>query len=185
MGFRPEFLTSLELLACAFEALEQSGRARPVVVGGAAVEFWTGGEVTTGDFDVATPHQKALEDELLALGFEKRGGLDVGGFLSHPQTHMAVEVVSSSLFDGRADSSRVRIIDLQLGAVAVVSIEDIIADRMGQFVSTPQGVPEMKVQAIMLAQLAVGLDLTYLDRRIQEESSGDLGYGDLADWLKE
>jgi hypothetical protein len=71
MTYRPEFVQALQLLAEAFEALVAKGCDRPVLVGGAAVEFYTGGAVVSGDFDVVTAVQSALEGELIRLGFVK------------------------------------------------------------------------------------------------------------------
>ncbi len=43
--FREEYVKALELLAKAFECVAAKGRERPVIVGGAAVEFYTGGKI--------------------------------------------------------------------------------------------------------------------------------------------
>ena len=62
--------------------------------------------------------------------------------------------------------------------VAVPPVEDLIADRMGQFNSTPAGTPEMLAQAVKLYQLAETLDETYLNSRILAETGNecDLAY---------
>jgi hypothetical protein len=87
-----------------------------------------------------------------------------------------VEVVSGSLFEGRSDLNRVLLVDIAEGkAVAIAPIEDLIADRMGQYVSTASRVPEMLDQATKLLLLADSLDETYLERRIREETLGELG----------
>ncbi len=57
MVYRREFVEALVLLADAFERVVASGHARPVLVGGAAVEFYTGGAVVSGDFDVVPDAQ--------------------------------------------------------------------------------------------------------------------------------
>lgn len=49
--FRPEFREALGLLGKAVENMRRRGLTSPILVGGAAVEFYTGGAVTTGDFD--------------------------------------------------------------------------------------------------------------------------------------
>lgn len=178
--FRKEFIQALELLARAFERVAQAGYARPILVGGAAVEFYTGGAVVSGDFDIVAPAEAALESALLAEGFlrEDRPGWLLRGFY-HPELAMGVEIVGHALFDGHADQARVVVVDVSAGAaVSIVSIEDLIADRMGQFSSTPTGVNEMLEQAVRLLQLARPMDEDYLDRRIKRETSGsyDLGF---------
>ena len=55
----------------------------------------------------------------------------------------------------------------------VISVEDLIAYRMGQYASgTAQDRLE---QAHALYDLHPKLDSVYLDRRIREETSGDYG----------
>ena len=46
---------------------------------------------------------------------------------------------------------------------------------MGQYVSTDTRVPEMLDQAIKMFRLADRLDENYLDKRIREETAGELG----------
>jgi hypothetical protein len=63
------------------------------------------------------------------------------------------------------------------GTIAVISLEDMIADRMGQFVSGTA--PEMPGQARILFTLHPDTDHAYLDRRIHEETFGDHGIASL------
>ena len=62
----------LEIAAILTEALQTVG-VHPIVVGGAAVEFFTGGEYATGDLDLIAPEGRELAVVMSALGFEKRG----------------------------------------------------------------------------------------------------------------
>lgn len=52
----------------------------------------------------------------------------------------------------------------------ILSVEDLIADRMGQYASG--AAPEMGEQAAILFALHPGLDRAYLERRIRDESCG-------------
>jgi len=61
--------------------------------------------------------------------------------------------------------------------LAILSIEDMIADRMGQYASGTAR--DMLGQARALYSLPIRFDLDYLDRRIREESVGDYGIEDL------
>jgi hypothetical protein len=63
------------------------------------------------------------------------------------------------------------------GIAAVVSVEDMIADRMGQFASG--SAPEMLGQARELLALHGDIDRAYLERRIREETVGDHGIDDI------
>ena len=179
--YRPEFLEALKLLAAAFEEVVSGGYKRPVLVGGAAVEFYTGGAVVTGDFDVVTDAQQELEQALLRQGFERPAGPGVllRGVI-HPRLKIGVEVVSGALFDGAADETRLRMIPFDAGEVAIPPVEDMIADRIGQYQANPAGHREMLEQAIILYRIATSdlegaLDRAYLDRRIRQETLEECG----------
>lgn len=51
-GYRPEFEAALRLLARISRAMDEAGYRPPVLVGRAAVELYTRGATTTGDFDL-------------------------------------------------------------------------------------------------------------------------------------
>jgi hypothetical protein len=171
--YRPEFEAALRAFARASEAMKSNGFEAPVLVGGAAVELYSGSAITTGDFDVVTGRQDAFEDALLAQGFARPNGPGhtLLGWV-HPDLQLGFEVVSRTLLDGLADRERVQLVELEPdGDVAVISVEDMIADRMGQYASGTA--PDMLAQARTLFTLHPDADLAYLDRRIREETSGD------------
>lgn len=72
MPYRPEFIEALKLLGRAFDAVVARGIERPVIVGGAAVEYCTAGDIMSGDFDLTTSFQEEVEEELVNVGFERR-----------------------------------------------------------------------------------------------------------------
>lgn len=59
---------------------------------------------------------------------------------------------------------------------AIVSVEDVIADRMGQYASG--SAPDMLQQARDLFRLHADADLDYMDRRIRHETAGEHGVAD-------
>jgi len=182
LGFRQEFTESLKILSKACDRMEERGLPRPVLVGGAAVELYTGSEITSGDFDVVTPAQAVFEEELAKLGFERPAGAGISTRgMVHPSLLIAVEVVSGTAFNGRMDQEHLTLVDTGRGRIAVVPLEDLIADRLGQFNSGPRGTPEMLAQAIHLFRFASEIDEAYLEKRIREETGGDYGL----DFLKE
>ena len=177
--YRPEFEAALRAFARASEAMKRRGFDAPVLVGGAAVELYTGSAITTGDFDVVTARQDAFEEVLLEQGFARPPGPGHTplGWL-HPDVGLGFEVVSSILLDGLADRERVRLITFDPdGAVAIISVEDMIADRMGQYASG--SAPDMFDQARTLFVLHPDADRAYLERRIHEETSGEQGIASL------
>lgn len=177
---RPELLQALALLARLSEALHRRGLPRPILVGGAAAEYCSGSAVMTGDVDVTSPVQLELEEELVRLGFTKPDGLGhtARGWI-HPELRLGFEVVASTPFDGAIDHSRlIRVEGIAPDAAFVmIPIEDLIADRMGQYASG--AAPEMLGQARILFVLHALLDMPYLENRVRQESGGRYGIDDI------
>ena len=168
---RSELMKALDVLARLSEAMHRRGLPRPVLVGGAAAEYYSGSALMTGDVDVTSPVQPELEEELKRLGFSKPEGMGHTplGWV-HPDLKLGFEVVASVPFDGAVDPDRILRVGLSDGAFAVIPVEDLIADRVGQYASG--SAPEMLEQARMLLQLHPDLDRDYLDQRIRQESLG-------------
>ena len=179
MSYRPEFEAALRILARASEAMRAQGYEPPVLVGGGAVELYSNSAITTGDFDLVIGRAEAFEQVLQSLGFVKPFNATVGmrGWL-HPDLKLAFEIVSGALLGGMAARDRILLVDLDRdGIAAVIAVEDMIADRMGQFASG--SAPEMREQARRLLQLHSDVDRDYLDRRIRQETAGEYGIEDL------
>jgi hypothetical protein len=87
--------------------------------------------------------------------------------------------VGRAPLDGLVPRERIVLIDdfAPGSAFAILGVEDLIADRMGQYASGTA--PDRIEQARLLYRLHSLLDRTYLERRIREESAGDHGVDDL------
>ncbi|EQB07899.1 hypothetical protein [Novosphingobium lindaniclasticum] len=88
-GYRPEFVAALQLFARVSEAMHRRGLQRPILVGGAAAEFWSLSAVTTGDFDICTTRQPELEEEMERAGLVRPSG--AGAMLKgwiHPELRL-------------------------------------------------------------------------------------------------
>jgi hypothetical protein len=180
-AYRPEFEAALRLLARISKAMDEAGYRPPVLVGGAAVEIYTRGAVTTGDFDLSCGRQDILEAAMQREGFVRPSGPGIAtrGWM-HPELKLGFECVSDVLLDGLADREMVQVVSIAPdGEIAVIAPEDIIADRMGQFASG--SAPEMLWQARALFAICEGLDLHYMERRISEETGSVYGLQDLQD----
>lgn len=175
---RKEYPDAIALIAKAAGALVRRGFSTPVLVGGAAAEFYTGGAITTGDFDFVTAYRDEFFQELEAVGFRRAGPAQIQRALFHPASGLSVEVVSSSLMDGRADPSRVLTVRFKDGDPRIVSVEDMIADRVGQALAGPR----MQEQAVSLYRLAGGIDRAYLDKRIVQDSVNQAAVETLQAW---
>jgi hypothetical protein len=110
--------------------------------------------------------------------------------LHHPEFGIGVEVVSGHLFDGASDRARVRVVPVGQGSIAIPPVEDLIADRMGQYAAPTQHDREMLGQAITLYRIARQnledpLDEEYLDRRIKAETLGECDIRSLIEKIDE
>lgn len=174
--YRPEFEAALRIFARVSEAMVAKGMARPVLVGGAAVEYYSGSAISTGDFDFCSPLQPELEDIMQAHGFIRPSGAlkSLRGWI-HPELQLGFEIVARVPMDGSVDVEHVALVENigVGGAFAIVSVEDLIADRIGQYASGTAR--EMLEQARILYSLHPHLDRDYLDRRIKEETANDYG----------
>ena len=176
MAYRKEFLDGLTLLARAFDIAEAKGALRPVIVGGSAVEYYTGSELTSGDFDLVAPDDALVAEALLEVGFhrEDRAGFLLRGFY-HRDLLLSVEFVSGALFDGQTDRDRLQVLVLDEktgGKVVFPPLEDMIADRLGQYASDRSGRGDMLEQAKLLVSFAeTALDMDYLKIRVYQEGA--------------
>jgi hypothetical protein len=174
--FRPEYVEALRLIASVFDDYEARTGFRPILVGGAAVEYYTAGDIVSGDFDIIAANETAFADAMLGHEFrrEDRAGHLKRGFY-HERLDIGVELVSGVLFDGRTDRDRIGVIMVEgRPRVHVPPIEDLIADRLAQYEASDKHDDEMLCQARILFQVAESVDSAYLKRRIEEEG-GDPG----------
>jgi hypothetical protein len=170
------------MLARVNEAMAARGLSRPVLVGGGAVEFYSGSEVNTGDFDLTTSAQPELEEELQKLGFVRPSGAgkSTRGWV-HPELGFGFEVVGNTPMGDTPDEVRVRLVHpvADEPGIRMLSIEDMIADRMGQYASGTAR--DMLAQAKQLLPLVKEADRNYLEKRIRTETLGEYGVKDLED----
>lgn len=177
MGVRPEFYYALELIGQACARLAAKGQALPVLVGGAVVEWYTASAYMSGDFDLLIAVTEPMTDELLVLGFrhEDRPGWLRRGFY-HPDFDFGVEFVSGQLFDGLADRTRIQTLRLsETSFIPMVPPEDIIADRMGQYLADPQhGGPLLAQAKRVFIILETSINHDYINRRLHDETAGEI-----------
>ena len=113
----------LEIAAILTEALQGVG-VHPIVVGGGAVEFYTGGEYATGDLDLIAPEGRELAVVMTALGFEKRGKSwtqeQRSIFVEFPNSHLRPNEDWIVCRHGNVD-------------IRIVSPEDLVVERLRSF----------------------------------------------------
>lgn len=179
--YRPEFEAALTLFARISEAMAARGLSRPVLVGGAAVEFYSGGAISTGDFDMCSTIQPELEEEMQRHGFVRPSGKGMAtrGWV-HPELRLGFEVVGDVPLGGHVGRDQLVLVEefTPGTAFAIIRVEDLIADRMGQYASGTAR--EMLAQARSLLHLHPDADMTYLEVRVRRETDGDFGADDVA-----
>ena len=166
-----DYWTALELLAKASSRYHEATGQHVVIVGGAAVSFYTQGAILSGDFDIVA--DIAFEQFLFQFGFCKETGAGrlLGGYFHPDVPRLGFEFVSGALFEGKADNDKLLAVPiLDDKEVVFPAIEDLIADRLGQFASSKNRDESMLIQAKLLFDLASDCDHAYLKRRIIEET---------------
>ncbi|MGG0656439.1 hypothetical protein [Rummeliibacillus pycnus] len=101
--------------------------ARPIVVGGLSVEFYTHNDYTTRDLDIVTSSSMRLRQDLNAMGFNT----DERVFILD-ELELVVDIVDSTL---EGDYNLITEIPMQNEdgndvIVSMISLEDIIIDRL-------------------------------------------------------
>ena len=173
----PDYYQMLELLGRAMHTLRTKYKHRAVLVGGAAVELYTEGRYSTGDFDVHFEDTRLFSKVLNKFGFINESG--PGKLLNrwyHPECiTYGIQVVSGYLFDGLSETNRLRLIKIGPDADLIIpSIEDLIADRLGQYCSVSRNSDQSSLeQAKLLVSLAETIDWAYLGLRVSQEQ-GDI-----------
>lgn len=99
----------------------------------------------------------------------------------HPELKLGFEVVAEVPMDGNVTRDMLVLVEnfTDEGDFVLISVEDLIADRMGQWASGTAA--DRLDQARKLFVLHPSIDRVYLDRRIREETMGDHGIEALED----
>ncbi|MFD2431351.1 hypothetical protein ACFSUK_31405 [Sphingobium scionense] len=109
--YRPQFEAALRLLARISDAMVARGLSRPILVGGAAAEFYSSSALTTGDFDLCAIGQSELEEEMQRVGFVRPSGSgqSLRGWI-HPDFKLGFEIVADVPMDGNVDAAHIRLV---------------------------------------------------------------------------
>lgn len=116
-------LLALGLLARELAPLD----IEPILVGGAALEFYTAGGYATHDVDLALPAGADVDAAFARLGFEK-----VGRFWHHAELDLLFEAPAPAGLPGE-DAERTEV-DVEGLRVVVIGVEDLLIDRLRAWV---------------------------------------------------
>jgi hypothetical protein len=81
-----------------------------------------------------------------------------------------VDCVASHYFEGRADRQRIRAVVMPSGEVLMAPTEEIVIDRIGQWIASDLKDPDLHAQIVGLLSLAEELDEPYVLGRVKEEA---------------
>lgn len=112
----------LVALAIVADRLAEDG-IEPILVGGAAMELYTGGGYATGDVDLALPRGPAVDRAFADLGFTTQGR-----FWVRPELDLYFEAPAPAGLPGEtAPRTRIEVEGLP---VVVIGLEDLLLDRL-------------------------------------------------------
>jgi len=133
----------------------------PVLVGGAAVEFYTQGGYSTSDIDMIAEGGRELARVMEELGFEK-----IGKDYLHRKLKIYVE------FPGRylKESEKSLKVKIRGNELSIISIEDLIVDRLNAFKFWQSAIDG--INAMLLLEMG-DLDIDHLHSRADQDDVRD------------
>ncbi len=148
---------AVQIAAIIAEALREVGQD-PILVGGAAVEFYTQGGYATADIDMVTPGGTEVISVMEGLGFEK-----LGKDYIDRKRQIYIEFPSEAL----KPSERYDILKIGKKSLCIISIEDLIVDRLCAFKFWQSGIDG--VNALLLLELGEAAEKRLLQRAYQDD----------------
>jgi len=147
---------------------------KPIIVGGLSVEIYAQQEYSTRDIDFVSTGYEKLRDILFSLGFKKESR-----YFYRDDIEVAIEIPSSDL-DGDYDRVLKMIIDEDGNYVYLISLEDIILDRIRAAVHWKS--EEDTIWAFkLLSNQFERVDLEYLKSHTQTKKELEL----LEEWIEQ
>lgn len=146
----------------------------PVLVGGGAVEFYTMGVYTTSDIDLVAPSGKDISNRMELLGFQRMGKNWI-----NEELEIFLEFPSASL----GANEEYNELDIGDGKIRIVSIEDLIVDRLNAFKwwdSTVDGVNAL----LLLNSRILDVDMELLEAKVKTNDLIDAYQGIIKLWGK-
>jgi hypothetical protein len=155
----PKYESMIRTASIITKLLEQYD-IKPIVVGGLSVEIYTQNDYSTRDIDFVSEDFDKIRDTLFQLGFKR----DTRHFY-HEELEIAIEIPSSNL---AGDYERVLKVEIDKEDdlyVYLISIEDIILDRLRATVHW-KSQEDAKWGFKMLSSNLDDVDLEYLYERL-------------------
>ncbi|MCZ6507291.1 MAG: UbiD family decarboxylase [Acidobacteria bacterium] len=152
-------LVALGLLSRELEAAQ----IEPILVGGAALEFYTAGGYATKDVDLALPLSPLVDEAFARLGFEKEGR-----YWYREDLDLLFEAPAPAGLPGE-DAARTEI-EVEGLRVVVIGVEDLLLDRLRAAVhwdSTDDARWARRLATLYFEEL----DLSYLGAKVADNEN--------------
>ena len=162
-----DFSKKIKIIAVITSAIKENLNLTPVVVGGQAVEFYTGGGYATMDVDIiCEASTKKIGEILEKLGFYRENKYWI---LDSNKLDLAVETPSGPLA-GAND----KLMELEIGqhTAYFIGVEDIIIDRLNAYVHWNEKWQEEWILGMMVTNYE-DIDWEYLKKRSSQEGVYD------------
>lgn len=145
---------------------------KPVIVGGLSVDIYTKGDYATRDIDFVSTGYEKINSVLSELGFIKENR-----HFYHNDLEVAVEIPSNQL---AGDFDRINKVNIsEDNFVYVISLEDIIIDRLKGFVNW-QSSEDGYWGFLLLSSNYTSIDITYLKSCTETKAEATV----LDSWIK-
>jgi len=143
-------------------AAERGGQF--VIVGGHAVEYYTGGSYTTGDLDLLTPDKQPLAELLVEWGFQLEGRI-----YWHAALQVAVDLICDRV---PGDWDRIAEVEAFGLRARIMSVEEMVIDRLNAAIHW-RSTDDLAWARVMLTDNLDAVDWDYLSRRAKDEQTTD------------
>jgi hypothetical protein len=124
-----------------------------MVVGGSAIEIYTGGSYVSGDVDYVTDSRRSIANVLQGWKFR-----DEGKWFSKREWSLFVDIMETR---GTGSRRLTRVITTKVGPFRIAAIEDLLIKRVREAVNW-QDRQEAFDQAVLLARHADTVDWEYI-----------------------
>lgn len=137
--------------------------ARPVVVGGHALQFHTSAHYATGPVELACPDRRGLDALLTSWGFDRQGR-----HWGRDDLELYLEAPGEALEGAEAD----RVVEGEIEGlpIFVISAEDLLVDRLNAYVHWKYAEDAFWALQIIRTH-AKDLDWAYLERRCEDKDT--------------
>jgi len=172
-----KYETMLRTAAILTKLLEQNN-VKPIIVGGFSVEIYTNRDYATFDIDIVTSDIVTVASTLQKLGFKKEGR-----HFYHERLKIAIEFPDDILAGSHERISKIDIDETEGLYVFVISVEDIIMDRLRASIYWYES--ESKIWGMkMLSDYFDQLDLEYM-KEVGKGAETERESDEIAHWISE